>query len=49
MLGELLEDWRVFPLPLDNLHRLRFRKPSDAPKLHASQASTGPTFYRCSL
>ena len=46
MAGKLLKDWRVFPLPLDNLDRLRLEKPSQAVGLH-NDAASGPTFYRC--
>ena len=46
MAGKLLKDWRVFPLPLDNLDRLRLEEPSQAVGVH-SDATSGPTFYRC--
>ena len=45
MAGKLLKDWRVFPLPLDNLDRLRLEEPSQAEGLHSDGAS-GPTFHR---
>lgn len=45
MAGKLLKDWRVFPLPFDNLDRLRLEEPSQAVGLY-SDATSGPTFYR---
>ena len=47
MAGKLLENWRVLPLPLDNLDRLRLEEPSSS--LYKSAAYSGPTFYRCWL
>lgn len=38
--GEELKGWEMFPLPLDNLHKLRFR---------TRKAQTGPAFYRASF
>ena len=36
----------MFPLPLDNLDRLRLEEPLS--EMHEGRGSSGPTFYRCS-
>ncbi len=41
--GEPLRDWRVFPLPLDNLDRVEFSDSKEEP------TTSGPTFYRCAF
>ncbi len=46
MPGKLLEDWRVFPLPLDNLDRLKLEKASSASGPPESKRDSGPAFFR---
>ena len=47
--GKLLQQWKVFPLPLDNLYALRFDNSSDREQRPAPVSlppTSGPTFYR---
>jgi len=40
--GEQLEDWRVFPLPLDDLRQVDCAKSRD----EEEPGNSGPTFFR---
>lgn len=42
--GKMLEGWRVFPLPLDNLQALVFH--ANDTSAHADASAGGPTFFR---
>ncbi|CAL8467305.1 g6842 [Coccomyxa elongata] len=42
--GKMLEGWRVFPLPLDNLQALVFH--ANDTSAHAGASAGGPTFFR---
>ncbi|EIE22122.1 hypothetical protein COCSUDRAFT_1093, partial [Coccomyxa subellipsoidea C-169] len=44
--GKVLEGWRVFPLPLDNLGRLVFHDNDSATAHSLAPADGGPAFFR---
>lgn len=44
--GERLRQWRVFPLPLDNLDQLKFSGPGESKE---EPTTSGPVFFRCAL